>query len=76
MRNPARCDLTVYFSTALTYLFSKITFLNIGIEGVDRDREERRGGSRIIKPLYSLAQFELNPPSPEKNKKRKRGVGG
>lgn len=71
MRNPARCDLLVYFSTALTYLFSKVTHLNIGIRGIERDREERGGGGRIIKALSGWAQFELNLLFPEEKKKGK-----
>lgn len=67
MRDPTRCDLPVYFATALTYLFSKVTHLNIGTEGVDRDREGRRGG-RIIKALSAWAQFKLNPLLPKKGK--------
>lgn len=67
MRDPARCDLPVYFATALTYLFSKVTHLNIGTEGVDRDREGR--GGRIIKALSAWAQFKLNPLLPRKKER-------
>lgn len=40
MRNRAQCDLLVYFSTALTYLFSNVTKLNIDTGGGGRRQGE------------------------------------
>lgn len=70
MRKPAQCDHLVYFSTALTYLRSKVTHLNIGIGGIERGREERKGRGRIIKALSGWAQLELNPLFWEKKRRR------
>lgn len=54
MREPAQSHLLLYFS-ALTYLRSRVTHLNIVMRGW---REERK---RIIKAPSGCARFELSP---------------